>query len=52
MSSGSFGAKHRADVTVDDILMRVLEGGPLTVKNIVDRLEGPVQSPSSAAAVA
>jgi hypothetical protein len=37
MSSGSFGAKHGADMTVDDILMRMLDGGPLRVRDIVNR---------------
>jgi hypothetical protein len=36
-------ARNRADVTLDDILLKVLEDGPATVNDIVERLEGRVR---------
>jgi Mn-dependent DtxR family transcriptional regulator len=36
-------ARNRADMTLDDILLKVLEDGPATVNDIVERLEGRVR---------
>jgi hypothetical protein len=33
----------QADMTLDDILLKVLEDGPATVNDIVERLEGRVR---------
>ena len=35
--------KHGAGITVDDILLKALEGGPVTVKDIVERFERRVR---------
>ena len=35
--------KHGAEITVDDILLKALEGGPVTVKDIVERFERRVR---------
>jgi hypothetical protein len=43
MSDATLGAKHGADMTVDDILLKVLEGGPATVNDIVKRFERRVR---------
>ena len=43
MSRAMIGAKHGADMTLDDILLKGLEGGPSTVNDIVKRLERPVR---------
>ena len=32
--------KHAADITVDDILLRVLESGPATVNDVLKRFRG------------
>jgi hypothetical protein len=37
------GAKHGANMTLDDILLKALEGGPVTVKDITKRLERRVR---------
>jgi predicted ArsR family transcriptional regulator len=37
------GAKHGADMTLDDIILKALEDGPITVKNIAERLERRVR---------
>jgi predicted ArsR family transcriptional regulator len=36
-------AKHGADMTVDEIVLRALERGPVTVDDIIWRLEIPVR---------
>jgi DNA-binding transcriptional ArsR family regulator len=37
------GAKHGADMTLDDIILKALDDGPVTVKDIVKRLERRVR---------
>jgi hypothetical protein len=39
MSRAMIGAKHGANMTLDDILLKALEGGPVTVTDITKRLE-------------
>jgi hypothetical protein len=43
MIRGTLGAKHWADMTVDEIVLQALEGGPVTVDDIIRRLENPVR---------
>jgi hypothetical protein len=43
MFRAMLGAKHGADMTVDDIVLRALEGGPVTVSDIIERFEKPVR---------
>jgi hypothetical protein len=38
-----FRRKHGVDITVDDILLKALEGGPATVNDILKHFEGRVR---------
>jgi hypothetical protein len=43
MLRAKHGAKHGADMTVDDTILKALEGGPVTVKDITKHFEERVR---------